>query len=112
MAHPRTPRITRRGFLRGAGAGLAALGTGTLLEACAPALAGSGAVPLPRRPRPVQWPRSHENAPPPRGRWPAHNDTPAIASGLEREKDATLQVYTWVAYINQDVVNSFAKKFK
>src|ERR1700760_2505994 len=98
MAHPRTPRITRRGFLRGAGAGLAALGTGTLLEACAPALGGSGAVPLPRPPRPVKW--------------PVYNDNPAIASGLEREKDATLQVYTWVAYINQDVVNSFAKKFK
>ncbi len=42
MADPRTRRITRRGFLRGAGAGLAALGTGTLLEACAPALAGWG----------------------------------------------------------------------
>src|ERR1700744_3273726 len=98
MAHPRTPRITRRGFLRGAGAGLAALGTGTLLEACAPALAGSGAVPLPRPDSPVKW--------------PVYEDNTAIASHLEPEKDATLQVYTWVAYINQDVVNSFAKKFK
>ena len=96
MAHP--PSITRRGFLRGAGAGLAAVGTGGLLEACAPALAGSGAVPLPRPSHPVTWPVSPDN--------------PAIAGNLETEKDATLQVYTWVAYINQDVVNSFAKKYK
>ena len=32
--------------------------------------------------------------------------------GLEPERDATLQVYIWEAYINQDVVNSFAKKYK
>ena len=38
--------------------------------------------------------------------------TSAIASGLAPEQDATLQLYTWVAYINQDVVNSFAKKYK
>jgi spermidine/putrescine transport system substrate-binding protein len=96
MAHP--PSITRRGFLRGAGAGLAALGTGGLLEACAPALAGSGAVPLPRPNHPVTWSVPSGNA--------------AIAGNLEAEKDATLQVYSWVAYINQDVVNSFAKKYK
>ena len=98
MAHPRTRHVTRRSFLRGAGAGLAALGTGTLLEACAPALAGSGAVPLPRPSNPVKWPVFSDNA--------------AIASNQEQEEDATLQVYTWVAYINQDVVNSFAKKYK
>jgi spermidine/putrescine transport system substrate-binding protein len=98
MAHPRTRHVTRRSFLRGAGAGLAALGTGTLLEACAPALAGSGAVPLPRPSNPV--------------RWPVFSDNAAIASHQAQEEDATLQVYTWVAYINQDVVNSFAKKYK
>ena len=98
MAHPRTRHVTRRSFLRGAGAGLAALGTGTLLEACAPALAGSGAVPLPRPSNPV--------------RWPVFSDNEAIASHQAQEEDATLQVYTWVAYINQDVVNSFAKKYK
>src|ERR1700759_2543863 len=96
MVHP--PSITRRGFLRGAGAGLAAVGTGGLLEACAPALAGSGAVPLPRPGNPV--------------RWPVFSDNAAIASKQAPEEDATLQVYTWVAYINQDVVNSFAKKYK
>jgi spermidine/putrescine transport system substrate-binding protein len=98
MAHPRTRHVTRRSFLRGAGAGLAALGAGTLLEACAPALAGSGAVPLPRPDNPVKW--------------PVFSDNTAIASHQEQEEDATLQVYTWVAYINQDVVNSFAKKYK
>jgi spermidine/putrescine transport system substrate-binding protein len=40
------------------------------------------------------------------------SDNAAIASHQEQEEDATLQVYTWVAYINQDVVNSFAKKYK
>ena len=39
-------------------------------------------------------------------------DNQPIAADLEPEQDATLQLYNWVAYINQDVVNSFAKKFK
>src|SRR6185437_12826922 len=57
-----------------------------------------GVVPLPRPNHPVKWPVFSGNQP--------------IASGLAPEQDATLQLYSWVAYINQDVVNSFAKKFK
>ena len=106
MAHPRegwqghgAPRkLTRRSFLGTAGGALAALGAAPLLEACSSGLAGSGTVPLPRPDNPVNWPISQDNQ--------------AIASGLAPEQDATLQLYTWVAYINQDVVNSFAKKFK
>ena len=107
MAHPRegwqgdgTRRlpVSRRGFLKGAGAGLAALGAGSLIEACAPALAGFGTLPLPRRNNPVTW--------------PIFTDNPAIKSGLQPEPGATLQIYNWVAYINQAVVNSFAKKYK
>jgi spermidine/putrescine transport system substrate-binding protein len=90
--------MSRRGFLtRSAGAGLAALGTGSLLAACAPALAGSGTVPLPRPSNPVTWPR--------------YPDNQAIKSGLPPETGATLQIYNWVAYVNQSCLNSFAKKY-
>src|SRR4249919_894359 len=106
MAHPRegwqghgAPRkLTRRSFLGTAGGSLAALGAAPLLEACSSALAGSGTVPLPRPDNPVKWPVFKTNQ--------------AIASNLAPEEGATLQLYTWVAYINQDVVNSFAKKYK
>jgi spermidine/putrescine transport system substrate-binding protein len=90
--------MSRRGFLaRSTAAGLAALGGGALLEACAPALAGSGTVPLPRRNNPETWPLSKDN--------------PPIKSGLAPETGATLQIYNWVAYVNQAVVNNFAKKY-
>jgi spermidine/putrescine transport system substrate-binding protein len=90
--------MSRRGFLtRSAGAGLAALAGGSLLEACAPALAGSGTVPLPRPNNPVTWHR--------------YADNPAIKSGLKPETGATLQIYNWVAYVNQSCLNAFAKKY-
>ena len=107
MAHPREgwtedgpprPEMTRRGFLaRTAGAGLLALGAGAALEACAPALAGSGTVPLPRPYNPVTW--------------PVFKDNPPIKSGLPPESGATLQIYNWVAYVNQSCLNNFAKKY-
>jgi spermidine/putrescine transport system substrate-binding protein len=93
----RRPLVSRRGFLKGTGAGLAALGAGSLLEACAPALAGSGSLPLPRPHHPVTW--------------PVFSDNTAIKSGLQPETGATLQIYNWVAYINQAVVNNFAKRY-
>ena len=89
--------FTRRNFLAGAGAGLAALAGGGLLDACAPALAGSGTVPLPRKDNPVRWPLFSENK--------------AIASGLQPETGATLQIFNWVAYVNQACLNHFAKKY-
>ena len=107
MAHPREgwtedgpPRITlsRRGFLGSSAlAGLGALGGGALLEACAPALAGSGTVPLPRPRNPVTWPVFADNQP--------------IKSGLAPETGATLQIYNWVAYVNQSCLNNFAKRY-
>jgi spermidine/putrescine transport system substrate-binding protein len=107
VAHPREgwtedgpprPLVTRRGFLtRAAGAGMLAAGGGSLLAACAPALAGSGSSPLPRPYNPVKW--------------PTFKDNPAIKSGLKPETGATLQVYNWVAYVNQACLNSFAKKY-
>jgi spermidine/putrescine transport system substrate-binding protein len=108
MVHPREgwqgdasrrPLVSRRGFLaRGAGAALAAMGAGSLLDACAPALAGYGSLPLPRPDHPVSW--------------PIFADNHAIAGGLKPEPGATLQIYNWVAYINQAVVDNFAKKYK
>ena len=106
MAHPRegwqghgAPRkLSRRSFLQGGAGALAALGAAPLLQACSSALAGTGSVPLPRPGHPV--------------RWPVRPGNQAIKPGLEAEQDATLQLFSWVAYINQDVVNSFAKKFK
>ena len=96
---PERPALSRRSFLgRGAGAAaLAALGGGAL-AGCANDLTGNGTVPLPRPNNPVRWPLFSDNA--------------AIASNLAPEKGATLQVYNWVAYVNQQCVNDFAKKYK
>ena len=41
---------------------------------------------------------------------PIYPDNKAIASGLKPEK-GPLQFYNWQEYINQDVVNSFQKKY-
>jgi spermidine/putrescine transport system substrate-binding protein len=106
MAHPRegwqghgAPRkLTRRSFLGRSAGAAAALGAIPLLDACASALAGTGTVPLPRPDNPVTW--------------PVFTGNQAIASGQAPEEGATLQVYNWVAYVNQAVVNSFAKKYK
>jgi spermidine/putrescine transport system substrate-binding protein len=94
---PRHPGLSRRSFLtRTAGAGLAAAGLGPLLQACAPALAGGTTVPLPRPNNPVIWPTT---------------DNKPIASGLHPERGATLQIFNWVAYVNQACLNHFAKKY-
>jgi spermidine/putrescine transport system substrate-binding protein len=92
------PGLSRRAALqRGLAAALLAGGAGALLEGCAPFLTGGAAVPLPRPGSPVTWPTTG-NA--------------AIASGLAPETGATLQVFNWVAYVNQACVNHFAKKYK
>jgi spermidine/putrescine transport system substrate-binding protein len=93
----RRPELSRRQALqRGFAAALLAGGGATVLDACASYLVGPNNIPLPRPNHPVMWPVAG-NA--------------AIASNLKPETGATLQVYNWVAYINQAVVNSFAKKY-
>ncbi|HXP22208.1 MAG TPA: spermidine/putrescine ABC transporter substrate-binding protein [Streptosporangiaceae bacterium] len=90
--------LSRRQALQRAGtAALLAAGGGSLLNACAPYLTGTGTLPLPRRSSPV--------------RWPLFKDNQAIASGLAPEQGATLQIYNWVAYVNQACLNHFAKKY-
>ena len=98
----RRPALSRRSFLRqSAGAGLLAGGLGPLLAACSgsgPATGASGAntIPLPRPNNPVTWPIFQDNA--------------AIKSGLQPEQ-GTLKIYNWVAYINQQCLKDFAKKY-
>ncbi len=93
----RRPELSRRQALqRGIAAALLAGGGASVLDACAPYLVGASNIPLPRPNNPVTWPVAG-NA--------------AIASNLQPETGATLQVYNWVAYINQSCVNSFAKKY-
>lgn len=58
--------------------------------------AATSAPPLPRPNNPVKWPVYADNHP--------------IASGLAPESGATLQLYNWVAYINEAVVKSFCRK--
>jgi spermidine/putrescine transport system substrate-binding protein len=90
--------LSRRQALQRAGAAaLLAAGGGSLLNACAPYLTGTGTLPLPRRNNPV--------------RWPLYKDNQAIASGQAPEQGATLQIYNWVAYVNQSCLNHFAKKY-
>jgi spermidine/putrescine transport system substrate-binding protein len=84
--------------LLAAGAGLA---LGGLLAGCGSASnagpTGSGGVPLPRQDHPVKWPIYSDNKP--------------IAAGLKPETGATLQLYNWVAYINEAVLKNFCKKY-
>ena len=95
---PIRPNLTRRNFLRGgAAAGLLAAGAAPLLSGCASDLSNNVKVPLPRPNNPVTWPIYKDNKP--------------IASGLKPETGATLQIFNWVAYVNQACVNSFAKKY-
>src|SRR5579871_3046257 len=96
---PEETAISRRQLL-GAGAGLA---LGGLLAGCGSSSSGSGSttvkaptgaggVPLPRQNAPVKWPIFSENKP--------------IASGLAPETGATLQIYNWVAYINEATIKN------
>ena len=93
----RRPDLSRRQALRrGLAAALLAGGGASVLDACAPYLVGANNIPLPRPTHPVTWPLA---------------DNKSIPDGLAPEKGATLQVYNWVAYINQACVNDFAKKY-
>jgi spermidine/putrescine transport system substrate-binding protein len=94
----RRPELSRRQALkRGLAAAVLAGGAGALLDGCASYLVGPTNAPLPRPNHPVKWPV---------------DGNAMIASNLPPEAGATLQVYNWVAYINQAVVNNFAKKYK
>jgi spermidine/putrescine transport system substrate-binding protein len=98
---PGAAGISRRTFLRGAAA--AGLGTGAaaLLSACGgSSSAATGARTainsgLARPDHPVTWPI--KGGP--------------IASGLKPERNATLKIYNWRAYLSPQVINNFCKKY-
>jgi spermidine/putrescine transport system substrate-binding protein len=107
--HPDTPGTSRRTFIARAAGAAAGLGVPGLLAACgttaptgtgaassAAASRGPGGLALARPDRPVTL--------------PIYADNKAIASGLQPEK-GPLQLYNWIQYINQDVVNAFQKKY-
>ena len=91
-----SPALSRRSFLAGAvttglAATLAASGTATA------ATSTGNPLPLPRPDNPVTW--------------PVYRSNPVIADGLRPEKNATLKIFNWVAYINQKDLNNFGKKY-
>ncbi|HLX77639.1 MAG TPA: spermidine/putrescine ABC transporter substrate-binding protein [Acidimicrobiales bacterium] len=95
--------LSRREFLRrmaaiaGSGVALRSLGgVAPVLDRFSIEDSSKPSIPLPRPNSPVKW--------------PLFNKT--IASNLKPERNATLKLYNWVAYINQAVVNSFEKTYK
>ncbi len=125
--HPkerRVPRMmSRREFLRSTGAVLAAGGAGTLLSACGHASSGpppglsttsasvapNGGTPASATPSSeLPYPLARPNNP---VTWQLYDDNQAIASGLNPEKGATLQLFNWADYIWKKVVNDFAAKY-
>ena len=59
-----------------------------------------------RRRQPLALPRPNDPV-----TWPVYSSNPAIAGGLEPEKNATLKLYNWVAYVNQKDLDAFGKKY-
>jgi len=119
MAHPRERwtgnEVDRRQFLlRAAGTAVALPTLAAIMDACTnPRTAGSTTTtdpagsgglwetgwpyPLPRQDKPVTW--------------KVFPDNQAIASNLQPEKDATLEIYNWSQYIWPKVVNDFAAQY-
>jgi spermidine/putrescine transport system substrate-binding protein len=89
--------LSRRSFLAAAAAtGLAGL-AGCGKSGGAAATPTTAPLALPRPNNPVTW--------------PIYSSNKAIANGLAPEKNATLKVYNWVAYINQKDLDAFGKKY-
>jgi spermidine/putrescine transport system substrate-binding protein len=94
--------VSRRTVLAGAlttglAAALAACGTSSSNSAASTTTSTTQPLALPRPDNPVTW--------------PVYTSNPAIADGMQPEKGATLKIYNWVAYVNQKVLNDFAKKY-
>lgn len=107
--HPRKG-ATRRAFLRRAGTAAAGLTVPGLLSACgttAPLPAPGGAAGPSRGEGPGGLALARPDQP---VVLPIYPDNKPIASGRKPEK-GPLQVYNWIQYINQEVINSFEKKY-
>jgi spermidine/putrescine transport system substrate-binding protein len=97
MARP----VSRRTFLRGTlglslGAGTAALAAGC--EQDAPPATGGAAAQIASPQNPVLWPVSAGNRP--------------IPQGMQPERNATLHLYNWEDYINEEVIKAFERNYK
>ncbi|HEX3981392.1 MAG TPA: spermidine/putrescine ABC transporter substrate-binding protein, partial [Acidimicrobiales bacterium] len=94
-------RLSRRGFLAAAAAtglaGVAGCSSSPSKGAAATTTTSTSPLPLPRPDSPVTWPIYASNK--------------AIANGLQPEKNATLKIYNWVAYVNQKDLDAFGKKY-
>ena len=118
MAHPRERwpgDMSRRDFLiRTAGVGLALPTLGALLDACskpgtvvasnAASAIGSGGLTVPGGP----YPLARQDKP---VKWNTFPDNPPIASGLQPETGATLQLFNWDQYIYKPIVQKFCDKY-
>ena len=106
--HPRegrfgdgTTSVSRRAFLAGA----AATGLAATLAACGSS-STKGAGGTTTTTQPLALPRPNDPV-----TWPIYQSNPAIADGLQPEKNATLKLFNWVAYINPKVLKDFGKKY-
>ena len=97
----RTPGVSRRTFLAGAAT------TGFAAALAAASGGSAGAATKTKTTQPLALPRPDAPV-----TWPVYASNRAIASGLQPEKNATLKIYNWVAYVNQKNLNAFAKKYK
>jgi spermidine/putrescine transport system substrate-binding protein len=119
--HPnaRPEGMNRRDFLRRAAvAGLAVPSISAILAACGSGAQtnvanpsgssggtnkfGTGGVPG------ADYPLARQNAP---VTWTIQPDNPLIASGMQPEKNATVQVMRWPYYFDQGVLDAFAKHY-
>ena len=91
--------VSRRTFLAGA----TATGLAAALAACG---SSGNAAQSTTTTQPLALPRPNDPV-----TWPVYSSNPAIASGLEPEKGATLKIYNWVAYVNQKDLDAFGKKY-
>ncbi len=99
----RPPGLSRRTFLAGA----TTTGLAAALAACGSSSSSTGTTAgSTTTTQPLALPRPNDPV-----TWPVYASNPAIADGLQPEKNATLKIYNWVAYVNQKVLNNFAKKY-
>ncbi|HET7173445.1 MAG TPA: spermidine/putrescine ABC transporter substrate-binding protein [Nocardioidaceae bacterium] len=96
-----SPAISRRDLLKGAAGVGAAMGLSSVLAAC-----GAGASGKPTASLPSDLARPNHPV-----KWPIYSADKPIASGLSPERNATLKLYNWTAYINKKVVKNFEKKY-
>jgi len=96
------PLVSRRTVLAGA----LTTGLAAALAACGSSPSNSAGNTTTSTTQPLALPRPDDPV-----TWPVYPSNAAIASGLQPEKNATLKIFNWVAYVNQKVLNDFAKKY-